>query len=56
MGEYTGLTADLFGHVPFKVLRGNLTQNIGNLVEPTIDACHTWFNDNFDECKGKSYV
>ena len=53
LGSYTTLSIQLFGHVVWDVTRGQLTQHLGNHVDPLVDETVYGFSKELPSCEGK---
>ncbi|CAO1598740.1 hypothetical protein XANCAGTX0491_002500 [Xanthoria calcicola] len=51
LGSYTTLQIHLFGHIVWDVTRGQLTQNLGNHVEPLVDESIYGFAQEMPACE-----
>ncbi|KAL8988949.1 MAG: hypothetical protein Q9177_002056 [Variospora cf. flavescens] len=51
LGSYTTLQIHLFGHIVWDVTRGQLTQNLGNHVEPLVDESDYGFSEEMPACQ-----
>ncbi|KAL9047291.1 MAG: hypothetical protein Q9214_000091, partial [Letrouitia sp. 1 TL-2023] len=51
LGSYTTMGIHLFGHIVWDVIRGHLTQNLGNHVRPLVDESTFGFDQELPACE-----